>query len=310
MNPFFRYVIFLVFLFPGYSPAVVIEFANGDSLDVSIKSQSKDTLVVEHGSLGELTVYKNKISNLQSLQLTAVESTKTEQKEEQEIVDQGLFGTGLLSGWDRSFDVGLNGAQGPSNNLSLRLGLNTHYEDTEDRWDFKAVYILKEDEEVTTDHLFKADLLKDWFIKDSDWFYFAHAGFDWDQFKDWDYRGRISAGSGYKFLKNEQWEVATRIGLSGIYEVQDPDDQVRLEGLVGLHMAWKISEKQSVKLDNIFYPAITDAGDYRNVTSFEWVHSLDYYKGMAIKVGLHNEYDTTQTEKNDLKYHAAIAWGL
>ena len=172
------------------------------------------------------------------------------------------------------------------------------------------MFIFKQEDDVTADNLFKADLLKDWFVQDSQWFYFAHVGFDWDQFKDWDYRGRLSGGPGYQFIKNEQWEFATRVGLSGIYEVDDPNNNVRLEGLLGLHLSWKITEQQSLKFDNFFYPAITDSGEYRNVTTFEWVHNLDYYKGLAIKVGFHNEYDTTETEKNDLRYHAAIAWGL
>jgi putative salt-induced outer membrane protein YdiY len=295
------------------SHAEVIRLNNGDTLNVIIKHQTDDSLIVEHTSLGEITISKGKVANLQQINLHNIKkqaSQQVAQTSDQKPVDEGLFGTGFLTAWDRSIDIGLNGASGPSNNASFRVGVNGHYEDSEDRWDFKSVYILKTEDEETTDHLFKADLLKDWFISDSARFYFAHAGFDWDAFKDWDYRGRLAGGTGYQFIKNEEWEFATRVGLSGIYEVMEPDNNARLEGLVGLDLSWKISDKQSFKLSNIFFPGITEAGEYRNVTQFEWVHNLDFYKGLALKVGFDNEYDTTQTEKNDLKYHAAIAWGL
>jgi hypothetical protein len=31
---------------------------------------------------------------------------------------------------------------------------------------------------------------------------------------------------------------------------------------------------------------------------------------MAVKLGFDNEYDTKETDKNDLNYYAAIAWEL
>jgi putative salt-induced outer membrane protein YdiY len=299
-----------IMLFPVLSYSQVIQLNNGDTLDVIIKKHTRDMLIVEHTALGELSIEKGKIANLQSIDLHALAKVENEKGVETDVVDGGLFGTGLLVDWDRSIDVGFNGASGPSNNTSFRSGIATHYEDNEDRWDFKSVYIYKQDDHETTDNRFKADLLKDWLLSDSPWFYFTHVGFDWDQFKDWDYRGRLAVGPGYQLVKNKQLELATRVGLNGVYEVMEPENDVNLEGLVGLHLKWKISDEQSLMIDNFLYPSITDSGEYRNVTTFEWAHKLGYYKGLAIKIGFYNEYDTTETDKNDLKYHAAIAWGL
>ena len=53
---------------------------------------------------------------------------------------------------------------------------------------------------------------------------------------------------------------------------------------------------------------MTDWGQFRNVTDFEWKLALAFQKSLALKLGLHNEYDTTETERNDLKYYAALAW--
>jgi len=310
MNKICIYVLLTITFFPMVSVSQVIQLNNGDTLDVIIIKQSKESLIVRHTSLGELSIDKGKIANLQSIDLHALAIAKIEKKMITEPLDKGVFGSGLLVDWDRSIDLGFNGASGPSNNASFRSGISAYYEDDEERWDFKMVYHYKQDENETTDNQFKIDLLKDWLLADSPWFYFAHAGLDWDQFKDWDYRGRLAAGPGYQFVKNKQFELASRVGMSGVYEVRDPKNDIDMEGLLGLHMKWHVSEQQSLRFDNFLYPSVTDTGEYRNVTTFEWAHKLGFYKGLAIKLGFHNEYNTTDTDKNDLKYHAAIAWGL
>lgn len=225
------------------SKGEVIQLRNGDTLNVVVKKQTTDALIVEHTSLGELTVEKANINNLQALNLQTIENRADDQIANKVSVDTGLFGTGLLEYWDRSLDFGFNGESRSSDDVSFRVGFSGHYEDTEDRWDFKSIYIYKHHKHETTDNQFKADLIKDWFVSNSPWFYFAHAGFDWDKFKDWDYRGRLSAGPGYQLVKNEQLELATRVGLNAIYEVIDPKNDLDLEGLIGLHFSWNISEK-------------------------------------------------------------------
>jgi len=310
MNKNHIYFLIPLTLFSGISFGQIIQLNNGDSLDVIIKMQTQDSLIVEHTSLGELSISKGKIANIQSIDLHALAKVDTDKETETKAIDEGLFGTGLLANWDRSIDVGFNGASGSSNNTSFRSGISTSFENKEDRWDFKSVYIYKQDDHETTDNQLKVDLVKDWFLADSPLFYFALAGFDWDKFQDWDYRGRLAAGPGYQFIKNKQLELATRVGLSGVYEVIEPESEMDMEGLIGLNVKWNVSDDQSVRFDNYLYPSITDTGEYRNVTTFEWAHKLGFYNGLAIKIGFNNEYNTTHTDENDLKYHAAIAWGL
>jgi len=79
----------------------------------------------------------------------------------------------LLVNWDKSIDVGFNGASGPSNNTNFRSGIRAHYEDDLDRWDLKSVYLYKQDENETTDNKYRVDLLKDWFLADSSRLYFT-----------------------------------------------------------------------------------------------------------------------------------------
>lgn len=310
MKKVLKYFLMVIILIPSMGYSATINLNNGDTLNVIIKKQTKDTLIVEHDSLGSLSIKKDKIANLQSINLQTIEKIETDEVAENETKDEGLFGTGLLVDWKRNIDVGLNGASGSSNNASFRVGISSYFEDDEDRWDFKTVYIYKQEDHETTDNALKVDLLKDWLEKDSSWFYFASAGFDMDEFKDWDYRFRLAAGPGYQLIKKKRFELAARVGLNGVYEIIEPNNNIDMEGLIGFNMLWKRTEKHSLKINNIFYPSLIEQGEYRNVTTLEWTHKLDYYKGMAIKLGFDNEYDTKETDKNDLKYYAAFAWQL
>ncbi len=295
----------------------IIELTNGDILNAEIINRTEHFIVIEHPALGTLTLDNSRIAAIKTApagekqQETTAELPPEKTQDEEVVVDTGLFGTGFLSGWERNLSVGLSGASGSSNNASFRTDLKTTYKDEEKRWNFNLFYYFASEDNSTTDNRITANLNRDWLIADSDWFYFANGGYDWDQFKDWDHRFRVGGGSGYHFIHTDSVELDSRQGLNVNYSLySDRANNLKLEALLGIYWHWKISEKQSVDFSNVVYPALTDLGEYRNVTKFEWLHSLDYYHGLSIKLGFRNEYDSTETDKNDLRYYANIVWGL
>ena len=52
--------------------AETIQFINGDSLDVFLIKHTSSTITFSHTSLGEMTVKKSKISNIQALNLDSI----------------------------------------------------------------------------------------------------------------------------------------------------------------------------------------------------------------------------------------------
>ena len=300
-----------------------IELTNGDSLDVELIKQTDLDITFSHPSLGEQTIEKVNISNLQALDFEGIET-------EENTVSGGLFGTDLFRGWSRNITVGMSGASGASNNLKFRGGFDMLYEDEDDRWDFKSYYLYNSEDDEATDNKMNAKLVKDWFFKDTDWFAFAGVTYDWDEFKNWDHRIQFAAGPGYQFIKNDNFELAGRVGAVAIFEFDkksqnpnnsaefDPDipdtyiqeNTQNLEALIGVDVVWHISKMQLFEFSNYIYPNITNAGEFRNLTNISWRHDLDIFKGLAIKFGIYNEYDTTETEKNDLKYNVALDFGF
>jgi len=239
-----------------------------------------------------------------------------------EKVNDGFMGTGWFKGWDSSVELGLKGSSGSSTNATFRTAFNSRYEDISGRWDFKSFYLFDSEDNINSENKVNATLVKDWFFPDTQWFAFASMTYDWDEFKDWNHRVQLSVGPGYQFIKTEEWEFAGRVGGSGIVEfgktVTDSSsitgfsekDILGFEAMAGVDLTWHITAKQQFSISNYIYPGLTDFGEFRNLTNLSWTHSLDWFEGLAVKFGIRNEYDTTESEPNEFKYNFSLLWGF
>ncbi len=239
-----------------------------------------------------------------------------------EKVPNGFLGTGWFKGWDSSFEVGISGASGSTNNAKFRMGFNSLFENDEHRWDFKTYFFYNSEDNAVTEQRLNAVLVKDWFFKNTPWFAFMSATYDMDEFRDWDHRLQIAIGPGYQFIKNDDWELSGRMAGTGIFEfgkkIDDPNNPAdfdenipstylktntqSFELMLGADLAWQISPKQKFTFSNYIYPSMTDLSEFRNVTKINWMHDVEFFEGLAITFGIINEYDSTETNGNDLRY--------
>jgi putative salt-induced outer membrane protein YdiY len=222
-----------------------------------------------------------------------------------------LFAEGEV--WKNEIEAGLNGATGNSESTSIHLGYSGKYKDEDHGWKLISAYDkAKSDGEISRNQ-FVADLLKDWYWNSSPWFAFTQGRYDWDEFKDWDYRLSGSGGIGYEFIHNDSWYLVGRIGLGGNKIYGDIEEEFTQEATLGLDAAWTISERESVDFKTTFYPSLEEDGEYRNITAFNWKMVMFEQGSLAMKIGMLNEYDSQAapgTEKSDFKYNLSLVWGL
>lgn len=297
------YVFFFILFCSVTSSAEIIKLKNGDSLHISVIYKSDSHLTVRHASLGRLYILREEIASIhQELEdLPVDKSTLT--------ADKGMFHTGLLKGWERRLEIGLDGSAGSSQNETFRSTINLKYADDKSRWHSETLYYMSADDNETSDNKAYTNLMKDWLIKDSKWFYFSFSGIDWDEFKDWDYRVRQFAGPGYQLIKNEKWDVIGRLGL-GVKHVMGDDinNETTMEALIGIAVTRNIKDRHRIECSNTLFPSLTDKGEYRNVSNLNWYIKFDYVRGFGLKAGLRNEYDSTLTSKNDADYYVSLTW--
>lgn len=236
------------------------------------------------------------------------------QPEPEPIKNPGILGTSFLQGWDKSVELAVSGAQGNTENMNFRIGADGSYEDDEDRWLFDAAWYYTTSNDRKTKNNITAGLTKDWLLPDSDWFLFALGRYDYDEFKDYLHRFSGGTGGGYQIVKNERWDVRARAGLNVIKEIDGPNPEpgVTPEALLGVVEAiWKITKNQTMNVSNTMYPALSDIGEFRNITKFEWRIKFQQAKGLSFKTGIKNEYETnvtSPTKRNDLKYFAGLVY--
>ncbi len=310
---------------------------NGDVLSGKVLSQDEEKVVIEHAVLGAVTVPRSQVSAVladadvpaadappaaatgqAAVDVVAKEAATgkapaADDEDAPKPPSPGLFGTDFLAGWNRTLEFGVTGSEGNTQDLSLRAFFGIDYEDERDRWKASALYYRSETEGDATRNEFTAELLKDWLIPGKDYFYFATAKYEYDQFQAWENRVSAFGGVGYQFHKSDKWDLLGRLGAGGNYEF-DAINEFTPEALLGLEYNWYIKKGQTFSAYTTFYPALDPFfGEFRNISGLAYILEIDRNAGLSLKLGIENEYESeveSGEKHNDLKYFASLVWGF
>jgi len=301
--------------FIGLSSADTITLVNGDQLHGDILELTDNFVRLHHPSLGEITIDKLNITTIAAEGAvenpTAIIAEVTEKEEG--VVDNGLFGTGLMENWTRRFSLSFNGETGSTEELNADTSFNAKFSTDYERWAFNLDYGYGSENHETTENDLGAFLIRDWLDPDSPWFSFASGQYDQDKFKSWDYRLIGTVGLGYTFVKEEDYLFVGRMGLSGRQEFGSDNDDFKPEMMFGFNTDWDISETQSLEFNTATFLPFERPADSRNESSLYWRIKLDTKKGMSVKLGLENEYESVVDpgdDHNDFTYNFGIEWDL
>ena len=273
-----------------------IKLANGDELSGEIVEWAVDHVVIEHPQLGKVRL------TLDQLEIDTGERPSP-----------GLFGTGILRGWERRVDFGWTGRIGTTDTLTITAGVDFRYADEFRRWKLNGRYFFNVTDDGDQDNNARIDLRRDWLFPGHRWFAYAGVRYQFDQFESWEHRTTLSVGPGYNLVKTEAHKLDVRLGPTYTKEYAGPADS-QSEALFGIDYDWKISERQSLHfLNDLFVEYTPSAGDFRNLTLFEWRMRIAEAPDLALKIGGSNEYDNTpdgDDERNDFRYYISLGVGF
>lgn len=313
--------------------ADTVKLANGDVVTGTVVEQTDAGVTLDHAVLGRMTLAAAQVAEVArgasapaavAAEATGSGTAATEATPNPQPpgaasavataaspadLPRGWFGTSLFRGWKTSLAAGFSGSAGNTEGNSVNAQFKMAYEDDRDRIVWDNTYFLKTQSGERSQNEFKTDLVRDWFIPDSKWFWFASAGYQFDDFKAWEHRASVFGGPGYTWVKNDDLEFLTRFGAGVTYEAGQVDE-LTPEALIGAAIVkWNITETQTLSASNTFYPSFRALGEFRNVTSLEWKVKLDGASGLSLKLGLENEYESAPDdgdEANDIKYFGAL----
>lgn len=222
--------------------------------------------------------------------------------------------SGFWSGWDGSVAFGLTGNSGNTENLSIRgtIGAKRTTERYETTLGLLYAYASTDSEE--TENRLRFDARNDWlFGEGSRWRYFISAFAEYDEFQDWDYRLGIFNGVGYDFIKNERTTLTGRAGFGVVKDFGGENDDVRLEGLLGLDWTHQLNDRNKLYASATYYPDFTDMPEFRLEAKAGWEIKLDETNGMFLNLGVEDRYSSNpggDAESNDFAYFALLGWNF
>jgi len=218
------------------------------------------------------------------------------------------------SGWDGSVAFGLNGNSGNTENISLRGTIaakrtTERYETT-----LGLLYAYASTDSEDTENRLRFDARNDWlFGEGSRWRYFISGFFEYDEFQDWDYRIGLFNGVGYDFIKSERTTLTGRAGFGVVRDFGGEDDDLNLEGLLGLDWTHQLNDRNKLYASATYYPVITDWPEFRIEAKAGWEIKLDETNGMFLNLGVEDRYDSNpggDAESNDFAYFALLGWNF
>ncbi len=295
---------------------VTVTLKNGDVLHGELRRETTEDILLKHPVLGEMVLPRVDVREFVVGEGTPPRKAPPAKPETTiaSVPDTGLLGSGWLMDWRRRLEAGISGAAGQSSNQQAHIGFMADFENPEVRWQQRARYFRAQSDGRETANSVTFSLNRDDLLPGSPRFRFAGGQFDRDTFQAWRNRLALNGGLGFQVAATERYRLLTRGGVGATYIWGGPKgEEIAPELLLGFDMAWKVSSRQSVNLSNALYPSLKEGGEFRNVTTFDWIINLDKEVGLGLKLGVNNEHESRPEDggdRNDFKYTSSLIWRL
>ncbi|MEM9883980.1 MAG: DUF481 domain-containing protein [Planctomycetota bacterium] len=279
------------------APAGTVTLTNEDEITGTVTRSDDTGITLQHPDLGAVDI---PAASIESLELDEDDPVYVEPPKPD-----------FFWGWDKSLEAGLTGSDGNTENLNLYAAFNTDYEDDTDRWQLRASIFYGEEDGENTRNEWDAEVFKDWLLPDEDYFFWANGKYEHDRFTGWEDRVSAFAGLGYDLIDEDTYTLIGRAGAGANYEFGDIND-LTPELFLGLEGAWDVTDNSTLRYYTRFFPSLDPAfSEFRNVSGLAYKVSMDAGRGLSLKIGAENEYNSDVapgTEENDLKYYAALVY--
>ncbi|MEO0513784.1 MAG: DUF481 domain-containing protein [Planctomycetota bacterium] len=279
--------------------AGTVTLTNEDVVTGTITAQTDDAVTVEHPDLGTLNIDK---ANVEGVTL-----------EKTDPIYQITENVPPPWGWGKSLEIGVNGSDGNTDSLSVSSIFSTGYENDFHRINFRARIFYGEEDGINTRNEWDAAVLKDWIEPENPTFYWASATYEHDRFTGWQDRISGFGGVGSDLIKRDDYVMRGRLGVGANYEFGQINETTP-ELFLSLEGKWTLDAKSTLEWYTQFYPSLDPAfSEFRNISGINLTTEIDRGKGLALKIGAENEYDSDVapgTEENDLKYYARIVYSF
>ncbi len=168
------------------------------------------------------------------------------------------------------------------------------------------------DTSTVTDRIF-AQARQERKLKNPKYSLFFQFGYEWDRFKNFDYRVSLHSGLAYQVYKEDDGSLNLRLGAGASKEVGAPDDVWLPELQFGGDWDRQVTDTLRVYANVDYFPNVENFSDFRFNTNTGLEFVVDADRNINFRIFALNRYDSTPpagNQQNDIDYGMAIVVGL
>lgn len=208
--------------------------------------------------------------------------------------------------WSGSLGLGVNGSDGSTTTFNLRISGAVKRETPEETFTSDVVYLLQYDDGNIKENNGVFNINQVWNLDPTGpWNIWAQGTWQYDSTEG--YRTRITgySGAGYKAIKKEDLTVNLKGGFGAKWDYRG-DTAVVPQVFIETTVDWKIRDGLSLAGNASMANDVTALNSYLFRTRIEFKADIQSVKGLAMTLGIRNEYDSTPSA--DSSYNQLWYW--
>lgn len=213
-------------------------------------------------------------------------------------------------GWDNSAELGLNGATGNTESLTVQTGARFKRKTDINMFDLRLLQNRTHSAGVMSQNnvLLYTDFERS--LGASSWNWFVKQGLEYDELRAFDLRYFINSGLGYNWIDADGLLLSTKVGLGGSREFGGIDDHWTPEALLGASYEHQVNARNKLVAKLDYYPALDDISNFRTIADLSWEHLLSESPSLSLKFGALHRHDSQPGDSvpNDLNYSALLLY--
>lgn len=216
-----------------------------------------------------------------------------------------------LDGWENSAELGLNGASGNTESMTLQSGARLKRRSDWTTFDVRLLQNRTQNAGAISQNnaLLYVDFERK--IAQSKWNYFLKQGLEYDELRNFNLRYFLNSGLGYNWVEREGLLLSSRFGAGASREFGGPNDDWTPEALFGGTYEHQLNPRNKWVAKFDYFPSWEDFGNYRTITDLAWEYLLSEERNLSLKLGTLHRHDSQPSgaaRRNDLNYSALLLY--
>ncbi|MEO1130500.1 MAG: DUF481 domain-containing protein [Planctomycetota bacterium] len=294
------------------APKTTIELDSGDRIMVEVIGETETEIFVRSELLGEFSIPRERVVTIVRPEGVPEPSPETEalvSPAEPEIEER----ESLLDAWNFTAEAGLNGSEGNTERLNLRLGVAAERDVAESFSRLSLTFVYATESGEKTESKFTVRGRHDWKFEGSPWRAFVQGSAIRDEFQDWDWEVQAHGGFGYAFIENDSTLFLGRFGGGASRQFGGENTSIRPEGLLGLDFNHNFNERHGFVSSITYFPRLDDFNEFRLHAMAAYNVALDDSGNLNFRIGIEDRYDSEpggDSKRNDLDYFALLVYAF